>query len=110
MTERRPAIGFWLTVAAVVMLAAYPLSAGPACWLWARGALPTGGWPYRIYSPLFAASSWNSQVREASAWYVGAGFPDESPVVELMFLKAQYQWAERYPDLFPKLDLRCNGF
>jgi hypothetical protein len=110
MTERKPSIGFWLTLVVLIGLVAYPLSAGPACWLWVRGALPTGDWPYRVYSPLFAASYWNTQFREALYWYVSAGVPNENPDVELIFLKARYQWAERYPDLFPEVPPTCCSF
>ena len=34
MTDRkRPAAGFWITVALVAVLAGYPLSLGPECWI-----------------------------------------------------------------------------
>jgi hypothetical protein len=34
MTDRKkPGVAFWATVAVVVVLVAYPLSFGPACWL-----------------------------------------------------------------------------
>jgi hypothetical protein len=95
MTERKPSIGFWLTVAVLVALVAYPLSAGPAYWLWYRGALPGSDWAFRVYSPLFAASSRNTHIREALFWYVSFGFPDENPIVELIFLKAEYKWSTR---------------
>jgi hypothetical protein len=31
--HRRPAVGFWITLALVVLLVGYPLSVGPAIWL-----------------------------------------------------------------------------
>jgi hypothetical protein len=35
MTDRKkPGVAFWATVALVVVLVAYPLSFGPACWIW----------------------------------------------------------------------------
>ena len=31
--RKKPAAGFWITVALVVVLVGYPISFGPACWL-----------------------------------------------------------------------------
>jgi hypothetical protein len=37
MTDRKhPSATFWITVALVALLVAYPLSFGPACWLTSR--------------------------------------------------------------------------
>ena len=32
-SDRKPAAGFWITVAVVAVLVAFPLSFGPVCWL-----------------------------------------------------------------------------
>ena len=34
--KKKPSAGFWVTVALVVVLVAYPLSFGPACWITSR--------------------------------------------------------------------------
>ncbi len=34
--KNKPSTGFWIAVALVVVLAAYPLSFGPACWITSR--------------------------------------------------------------------------
>src|SRR5262245_29364126 len=37
MTDRnKPGVAFWATVVVVVVLVAYPLSFGPACWITSR--------------------------------------------------------------------------
>jgi hypothetical protein len=39
MTSRKkPGVAFWATVALVVVLMAYPVSFGPACWIGSRTA------------------------------------------------------------------------
>ena len=76
MTDRRkPAAGFWITVALVVLLVtlvAYPLSTGPAEWMRDHGWLSQGtidalNW---FYSPL----PWTYQhspdfIQRAIRWY-----------------------------------------
>jgi hypothetical protein len=39
-SRKKPGVAFWATVVVVVVLVAYPLSFGPACWLAARGKIP----------------------------------------------------------------------
>src|SRR5262245_63765989 len=38
-SHKKPGVAFWATVVVVVVLVAYPLSFGPACWLCEKGAL-----------------------------------------------------------------------
>jgi hypothetical protein len=34
--SKKPGVAFWATVVVVVVLVAYPLSFGPACWITSR--------------------------------------------------------------------------
>jgi hypothetical protein len=38
--RKKPGVAFWATVVVVVVLLAYPLSFGPACWLGDRNVIP----------------------------------------------------------------------
>jgi hypothetical protein len=38
--HKKPAAGFWITVALVAVLVGYPLSAGPVTWMAAHEAIP----------------------------------------------------------------------
>jgi len=52
--RKKPTTGFWITVALVAVLLAYPLSFGPACWIESR-FLPDGSINSRfsgVYRPL----------------------------------------------------------
>lgn len=51
---RKPSAGFWITVALVVALLAYPLSFGPACWITSRVNLD-GSWVNAPYRPILLA-------------------------------------------------------
>jgi len=53
--RKHPSVAFWLTVALVAAIVAYPLSFGPACWLALRGSLPKQP-TARLYKPLIAAT------------------------------------------------------
>jgi len=52
--HKKPGVAYWATVVVVVVLVAYPLSFGPACWIaWrAASAAPVIA---TIYSPLIRA-------------------------------------------------------
>jgi hypothetical protein len=52
--DRKPSAAFWIAVALVVALVAYPLSFGPACWLseWIRLPSFADRGLRRIYCPL----------------------------------------------------------
>jgi len=108
MLERKPELAIWIATLLMVALLAYPLSAGPVCWLWFHGLLPSELPVCRIFSPAFAASSRIEPVRDAYLWYVKAGKP-ENPMAELMFLKAQLEWHEQYPGVIPSpFDFVCG--
>lgn len=52
MTEQRKSIPwYWWTVAVVAVLSLYPLSAGPACWLFRNGYISRGVY-LNTYLPL----------------------------------------------------------
>ena len=59
MTSRKkPGVAFWATVVVVVMLVAYPLSFGPACWYVARtGIHKPHPWFGFIYLPIVGGST-----------------------------------------------------
>jgi len=72
--DKQPGVAFWATVVVVVaMMLAYPLSLGPAIWLYQHNFVP--GWartaiPY-IYSPLeWLAHHGPGPVRDFFNWYV----------------------------------------
>ena len=68
--KKKPTAGFWITVALVVALVAYPLSFGPACWIEAR-------WPTVDFSfchrPLLRIANGNGIVAQALFWYANLG-------------------------------------
>ncbi len=76
--RKKPTAGFWITVAVVAVLVAYPLSFGPACWITSRCSIQ-GDWLLVVYRPmlwllkngpdfLFYALSWYSLVGVADGW------------------------------------------
>jgi hypothetical protein len=40
--KKKPGVAFWATVVVVVVLVAYPLSFGPACWIASQQWAPDG--------------------------------------------------------------------
>lgn len=69
-SPRKPAAGFWITVALVAVLVGYPLSFGPACWITSRVGI---GNPFLIYRPLLSpARRWN-KVNTALTCYANLG-------------------------------------
>jgi hypothetical protein len=73
MTDRRkPPVGFWIIVALVALLVAYPLSTGPADWMRAHGWLSQGTVKTldRFYSPLpWTYKNSPALVRRGIDWY-----------------------------------------
>ena len=74
MTDpKKPGMAFWATVVVVVVLVAYPLSFGPACWILTHVEL----WPdtrnaiEAPYAPLFRIRTGGPEwVRPPLDWYV----------------------------------------
>ena len=50
-SHKHPSAAFWITAALVVVLAGYPLSFGPACWLTSHTGIGTPFVP-TVYRPL----------------------------------------------------------
>ena len=80
MTSRKqPGVAFWAAVVVVVVLVAYPLSFGPACWISSR-AQPSGQVVSVVYYPvirLFGALP--ESLNRAVAAYILLGLaPDKS--------------------------------
>ena len=67
--RKKPGVAFWATVLVVVVLVAYPLTFGPACWLTHRGYVnsTTSG---RLYRPILGLCV-QKQTRLSAAlrWY-----------------------------------------
>ncbi len=75
----KPTPGFWITVARVAVLAGYPLSFGPACWLTATpetSFLPAHPKAMIVYWPLGDAAMWNEPVGRSLRWWMRVGTPD----------------------------------
>lgn len=74
MTNRKkPGVTFWATAAVALVLAAYPLSFGPACWLVHSDVLPIGT-VANLYRPLISIVNWTPlRIRNWIAWYSGPG-------------------------------------
>ena len=71
-SSRKPTAGFWITVALVVVLA-YPLSLGPACWITSRTNSGAGMIPV-IYRPIVSClSSRKMWLRRAIARFSDVG-------------------------------------
>jgi hypothetical protein len=51
--HKKPGVTFWATVVVVVVLVAYPLTLGPACWLVARFGIDGADWPGTRSSRIF---------------------------------------------------------
>jgi len=67
----KPTFGFWVTIALVTVLVAYPLSFGPACWLVSCDGLPRLG-TARFYRPIVCIANAESRpVSEILRWYAG---------------------------------------
>ncbi len=72
--RKKPGMSFWATVAVVVVLLAYPLSFGPACWITSRTNVGATAIPV-LYRPLTWAMSAesNTTINRVSMWYAKAG-------------------------------------
>src|SRR5262245_30846512 len=82
MTDRtKPGVAFWATVVAVVVLVAYPLSFGPACWIKydpkrQEVVAPKVYWPLGwIMNTTDPSASNRYSVQKVMQWYIGIGVP-----------------------------------
>jgi hypothetical protein len=71
--RKHPSVAFWITVALVAVLVAYPLSFGPACWGWERGWVSDRSLAI-VYLPI-ERLFWNfpKPVRRAIIWWGNFG-------------------------------------
>ena len=79
----KPGMAFWATAAmTIVLVALYPLSLGPVCWLQSRGPLPSSAESVLsvIYKPLEWLAENSETVNDVVVWY--AGFWIELPSIE----------------------------
>ena len=65
--RKKPGVAFWATVIVVVVLVAYPLSFGPACWLiWnVELSQPVLNFLDAFYDPL----EWSQTTFDWADWY-----------------------------------------
>ncbi len=70
-TRKKPGVAFWATVVVVVVLVAYPLSFGPACWLFKWGILSESRLR-SVYAPILDHEAEIPRgARRFAAWYSG---------------------------------------
>jgi hypothetical protein len=70
-SRKPPSPAYWATVVVVVALVAYPLSFGPACWLF-RGGILSEAQLRSAYSEFFTCEDQiPAGIRRAVGWYSG---------------------------------------
>ena len=80
VARTKPGVAFWATVVVIVVLLAYPLSFGPACWLNERGLVGRAA-VSAVYSPVLATAE-NGRLPKVIDWYARlAAKPDAFPFV-----------------------------
>ncbi len=80
MTSRKkPGVAFWATVVVVVVLVAYPLSFGPACWISSRLNAGTRAVTV-VYRPVTwcFSDNYDGPLDNAVRWYAGLGAANDS--------------------------------
>jgi hypothetical protein len=71
VNRKQPGVAFWATVVAVLVLA-YPISFGPACWLVDWGWL-SSGFVSRAFRPIVLAIDASDTLRFGAYRYAGIG-------------------------------------
>ena len=91
MTPRKPTAGFWFTVALVAVLAGYPLSFGPACWISSRSGTGVSV-VNSAYQPMLGlAFDGPDVIRRGTLWYVQL-LADGGWTVA--YVRGRYEWGE----------------
>jgi len=96
---RKPTAGFWITVALVAVLAGYPLSFGPACWISSRTNIGTDWLPF-CYRPVISGLSINhTRLSGTIQWYARLGaargwqwVPDGIPMSDDEWIAVEWVW------------------
>ena len=89
--RKHPSAGFWLTVALVAVLVAYPLSFGPACWISSRTGIGVFTIP-SAYRPVLWAMSCSRNVAHLFNWYAKAGAPSDWSWADLSDSSSEPVW------------------
>jgi hypothetical protein len=78
-SHKKPGVAFWATVVVVVVLVAYPLSFGPACWISSHLNAGTRAVTV-VYRPItsFLDDAYVGTLDGAIRWYAGLGAADSS--------------------------------
>jgi hypothetical protein len=91
MHERRNSrFGLWSTAGILILLLAYPLSFGPACWMADRGLISLDAL-LSAYAPLVHTMRNSESVRSPFLWYAGIGCEKSSftPLILLITLSVE---------------------
>jgi hypothetical protein len=108
MSERKPASGFWITVALVAVLVLYPLSFGPACWIVSRTNAGADWLPF-CYRPIITGLSidrtslsaviqWYSRLGATQGW---VWVPDGIPLSDAEWIAVEWVWMPYPGELSP---------
>jgi hypothetical protein len=89
MTDRKkPGVAFWATVVVVVVLMAYPLSFGPACWWFCSNCsdaefshVPEASVLYLPFGWIYSCSPKESWLESAIGWYATVFRTDDGLLV-----------------------------
>lgn len=96
-SPRKPTTGFWITVALVTMLLAYPLSFGPACWISARletSEMFVDYWFQPILRTMVHGPLW---FKRLGLWYSAFGVGPRNGSVLFLDLSGHCHWTYAVP-------------
>jgi hypothetical protein len=74
--RKHPSAGFWITVALVAVLVAYPLSVGPACWIATRIDGGENAWNIAYRPIVVALLSCSDDLYDAVEGFLLRGVPE----------------------------------
>jgi len=92
--RKKPGVALWATVVAVVVLVAYPVSFGPACWIVSRrpGAV-NHRWLPDIYWPIGWWANRSTLAEKATSGFARLGMLEHSDVL----VPKGDKWGLRFP-------------
>jgi hypothetical protein len=83
--RKKPGVAFWSTVVVVVVLVAYPLSFGPACWIMSHLHPEQPGQAVeiipKIYWPILVLAWHAGATWDCVQWYASVGAKDDWRIV-----------------------------